>query len=490
MTANILGAGPVVDALVIAIKLPSLLRRILAEGAFNAAFVPIYASMIEEHGKEKAVTFAEQILSILVITLIAIVLIVEVLMPWLIPLFVPGFNATPERLELAITFTRITFPFIIFISLTALYSGMLNSVEKFAAAASSPMAGNMFIIAFVLSVSSFIDDTGVVFAAAITGCGIIQLLWVLVPAHRSGMGLRLIAPKMTRKVKELLRLMGPAALGSGVHQVNVYIGIIISSLLPVGGISYLYYAERLNQLPLSVIGTAMGTVLLPILSKKIRKGDKQAAKETQNQGIEFALLLTVPAMIGLVTLAHPIIMVLFQHGAFDADAAHKTSFALMAYSIGLPAYVLTKIFNASFYAQKDTRTPLKTALVSVVVDIVLCLAFLSSLQHVGIALATALAAWINVLLLGRLLWKKGFLAYEGHLRFFTPRLLLASAGTVLSLETGKYFLESQFQAAFANQVMALATLVLGGLTVFILSAQATGALNFKYLRLQFSEESS
>lgn len=487
LTASLLGTGMAADALVVAMRLPSLFRRLLAEGAFNAAFVPMFAGLLAKEGKDSARNFAQEVFSVLVVTLMVIVVVAELAMDWLVPLFVPGFIATPERMELAILFSRITFPFILFISLTALYSGILNSFERFAAAAASPMAGNIFIIAFVMALSTYITDSGALIAGAIMGCGVVQLLWVLVPAIRNGVGLKITRPRLSPRVKQLLYRMGPVALGSGVHQVNVVIGTIIASILPVGGISYLYYAERLNQLPLSVIGTALSTVLLPFLAKHIRAGRNQEAKDIQTQGIELAMLLTIPAMIGLVILAEPLVKMLYQHGAFDSHAAKLTAYALMAYSIGLPAYILTKIFNTTFYALEDTVTPLITAIVAVVVDIILSLLLLKSLQHVGIALATAMSAWVNVFLLGFLLSRKGFFSLEKHLKKYFVGLSISGLMTAVALWIAKpHVIEYVFSGGI-QKIFAVTGLVGIGLATFILVATMTGILNLRELKRQFKE---
>lgn len=485
LTASFLGTGAAADAYVVAVKLPSLLRRLLAEGAFNAAFVPMYAGLLSKEGKDSANSFAEEVLSYLVTFLMIFVVIVELCMSWLVPAFVPGFAATPERMELAIMYSRITFPFILFISLTALYSGILNSFDRFVAAASSPLAGNVFIIGFVLGMSVYITDSGFLMAGAITGCGIVQLLWVFIPAYRNGTGLKLMIPRLTPRVRKLLKRMAPVALGSGVHQFNVLIGTVIASILPVGGISYLYYAERLNQLPLSVIGTAMSTVLLPMLAKCIRAGRYDEAKDMQNQGIELSMLLTVPAMIGLVILAEPLVKVLYERGAFDAAAAQQTSYALMAYSIGLPAYVLTKIFDTSFYAQEDPMTPLKIAGVTVLLDIVLSVALISSLQHIGIALATAAAAWLNVLLLGFILNRRNFLNMTEKLKKFALGLVLATATTAAILWYLKPIVMDMIMTGGLKGMLGLGVLVTAGMATYIVSAQMLGILNFKDLKSQY-----
>jgi putative peptidoglycan lipid II flippase len=488
LTAAFLGAGPVADALVVAVKLPSLLRRLLAEGAFNFAFIPMFAGKYADKGKKDAKHFAEEILAVLLVTLIAVVIIIELVMPWLMPIFVPGFRATPERMQLAIQFTRITFPFIIFISLTALYSGILNSIDRFAAVASSPMVGNFFIIVVVLALNPFFKDPGVIVAAGITGCGLVQLLWVMEPCRRQGIILKLRRPSLTPQVKKFLTLMGPAALGSGVYQFNIIIGVAISSLLPIGGVSYLYYAERLNQLPLSMIGTALSTVLLPLLSKQLRAGDLEGARASQNQGIEYALLFTLPATVGLVCLATPLISVLFERGEFGSRESLLTAQALMAYSCGLPAYVMTKIFNTSFYAREDMKTPLKVAIWAVLIDILLSVVLLKPFGHIGIALATAAAAWINATALGCILWKDGFLKFNQTLRYFFPRLLIACAIMLIGLEIAKSQLIFLMGGNTFERLTALCLLVLGGLTAFILLARLTGALNLKELRLQFKSE--
>lgn len=485
LTASFLGTGIAADAFVVAVKLPSLFRRLLAEGAFNAAFVPMYAGLLSRDGKENANSFAEEILSVFVIFLMVFVVVVEIFMDWLVPAFVPGFTATPDRLALTITYSRITFPFILFISLTALYSGILNSFDRFAAAAASPMAGNIFIIGFVLGLSVYVTDSGLLMAGAITGCGVVQLLWVMVPAYRAGTKLRLFRPRITPRVKVLLQRMTPVLVGSGVHQFNVLIGTLIASILPVGGISYLYYAERLNQLPLSVIGTAMSTVLLPMLAKCIRGGKHDEAKDLQGQGIEISMLLTVPAMVGLVFLAEPLIKMLYEHGKFDSAAAQQTSYALMAYSIGLPAYVLTKIFDTSFYAQEDPMTPLKIAGVAVVVDILLSVLLIEHMQHVGIALATAIAAWTNVFLLGYMLNRKRFFQITERLTKFSLGLAVAAGVTSVVL----WFLKPQIMPMIVEgggqRIMGVFILVGSGLTAYVISAQILGILNFGELKKQF-----
>jgi len=370
-------------------------------------------------------------------------------------------------------------------SLTALFSGIMNSFDKFAAAASSQMVGNIFIVTFVMALAPLINDTGTLLAFSITGCGLIQLFWVLVPCHAMGMRLVVRRPKLTENVKKLFRLMAPVALGSGVHQFNILIGTAIASTLPIGGVSYLYYAERFTQLPLSVIGTAMSTVLLPLLSRQIRAGKLSEAKESQNYGIELTLLFTVPATIGLIILAYPFVKIMFEHGAFDSKATLATSYTLIAFAIGLPAYVLTKVFNTTFYAQKDTATPLKAALLSVVVDIVISLLLFKYMQHAGIALATSIAAWANVSYLGFVLRRQEFLNIDKKMRGFFIRLLTASLLMTPLVIGSKNITVHMLNGSSGEKVLALMIMIISGFCAFLILAQITGALNFNKLRLQF-----
>ncbi len=483
--AWLLGTGPAADALFIAIKFPSLFRRLLAEGAFNAAFIPMFAGLFASKGHDDSRTFAEEVLSISILLLSIFVVVAELLMPWILPIVVPGFVYTPARMELAIQFSRYTFPFIFFISLTALFSGILNSFEKFAAAASSQMIGNIFILVFVLALSSVFDKPGALLALSITGCGLVQLLWVVFPCHRMGMRLQVRRPRLTPGVRKLFKLMVPVAIGSGAHQLNVFIGTIIASMLPIGGVSYLYYAERFAQLPLSVIGTAMSTVLLPLIAKQIRSGDHAKALQSQNYGIAVSMLFMIPATVALIILAHPLVKIMLERGAFGAEAATYTAYTLMAFAAGLPAYVLSKIFDTSFYAREDTRTPLKIALVSVVVDIGLSLVLYKPLQHVGIALATAIAAWVNAALLGEILWRKKMLVTDERLRRFVPKVVVASLFMMPALFWLRAISEPLLLGNMFDKVAALVLVVLGGAIAFAVCMFLMGALNFRKLRLQF-----
>lgn len=486
LTASFLGAGATADALAIAIRVPSMFRRLFAEGAFNASFVPLFAGILATKGKEEARTFAERILTLWAGVLFLLILGIEIFLPLLIPLAVPGFQETPGRLYYVIEFSRITFPFVFFISMTALYSGILNSMDKFAIVASSPMIGNIVIIAVVFGFYNQFSSPGYAFSWGIMACGISQWLWVWVPSLKAGMGLRFQWPRFDTNIKSFFKILAPAAFGSGVVQINLFVGTFIASWLPVGAISYLNYADRLNQLPLSVIGVAVSTALLPILSRQIRTGTWEKAYHTQNQAIEFSMFLTLPAALSLVFLADPFVMIVFERGAFTAQDTAATALTLQALAVGLPAYVLIKVFSSSFFARQDTLTPVYTACAGILVDISLSIALMGTYHQVGIAFATAAAAWVNASLLGFLLWHQGHFNFEARLKKFTSRIVLTCGGTVVLLKGLQFLFHPFFIGGEVVRSLSVVGLVGFGLIGFFLLSHFIGALRFNELKLMFS----
>lgn len=485
LTASLLGAGGAADALVVAIKLPSFFRRLFAEGAFNASFVPLFAGILATNGKEEARTFAEQILTLWVGALFLLILCIEFFLPTLLPLLVPGFKDTPDRLYYAIEFSRITFPFIFFISLTALYSGMLNSIDKFAVVASAPMVGNMAILTIVMIFFNKFSSSGYAFSCGILACGILQWLWVWIPSLKEGMGLRFVRPHFDDNVKRFFKVLAPAAFGSGVVQINLFIGAFIASWLPTGAISYLNYADRLNQLPLSVIGVAVSTALLPILSRQIRSGSWENAHKTQSQALEFSMFLTLPAALALIFLAEPFVMVVFERGAFSAQDTWATALTLQALAVGLPAYVLIKVFSSSFFARQDTLTPVYTACAGIVVDIVLSIVLMNSFHQVGIGFATAVAGWVNALMLGYILWRQGHLCFDCRLKKFVSRMILTCGGTIILLKSLQFFVQPLLLRGELMRNISVTGLVSLGLLGFLLLSHLMGAMKFNDLKHMF-----
>ncbi len=366
-------------------------------------------------------------------------------------------------------------------SLVALFSGVLNALYRFAAAAAAPVLLNVFFIGALAVVIPLTGQPGHVLAWTVAAAGLAQFLMLAIAASRAGMALRLPRPRFTKGVRRLLTLMAPGVLSAGVLQINLLVGNIIASFEP-GAIAKLYFADRLYQLPLGLIGIGLGVVLLPELSRKLRGGAPEAASASLNRGIELSMLLTVPATVALVVMPWPIVVVLFERGIFDRMASDDTALAVTAFAVGLPAYVLVKILQPGFFAQEDTVTPLKIAAVSVVVNIALALVLFWRIGFVGIALATALAAWVNAGMLAGGLWRRAFLRPDARLRSRLPRIVIASVLMGAGLWGGQEVLIGWFDDGLWSGVLGLALLVGGGLAAYGLLAQLLGAATVGELR--------
>jgi putative peptidoglycan lipid II flippase len=482
LTAALLGAGPVADAFFVAQRLPNLFRSLFAEGAFSAAFVPLFTGTMAQHGKGTARVFAEDALAVLLTALLIFVLLGELLMPVLMHVIAPGFTDHPEKFDLAVALARITFPYLLFIALVALQGGVLNSVDRFAAPAATPILLNLFLIAALLMMRRFGWEDGRALAWAITAAGLAQFLWLMFSCARAGLALRLPRPRLTPQVRRTLAIMGPGALGAGVTQVNLLISTALASFLPSGSVSYLYYADRLNQLPLGVVGIAVGTAILPPLSRHLRLGEHGAAQTTQNRGLELAALLTLPAAVGLAMLARPILAVLFQRGAFSPADTAATAAALAAYAAGLPAFVLVKVLAPAFFARHDTATPVKIAVTAMAVNLVLTLILMQFLAHVGIALATSLAGWLNALTLLTLLVRREHFRLDARAWRTLPRIAAAALGMALVLALLRSALAPALLASAPIRIMALAGLCGAGLAAFAILALALGVADWRDLR--------
>ncbi len=476
LIANVVGASPVADAFFAAFRLPNLFRRLFAEGAFNAAFVPLFARHLEQEGEAAARRFAGEALSVLVTGLLVLSAAAMAGMPWFIYVIGSGFSQDPEKLALAVELSRITFPYLLFMAVAALLSGVLNSLYRFAAAAAAPILLNIIFIVALVAVLPFTGAPGHVMAWAVCLSGAAQFVFLVLAAKRAGMALRFPRPRLSPAVKRLLALMLPGMLSAGALQINIFVGSSIASWQE-GAFSYLYYADRVYQLPLGLIGIAIGIVLLPDLARKLRAGNDNQAMHSLNRGLEFALLLTLPATVALIVVAGPVIGGLFQHGRFGAADAAATAAALVAFAWGLPAYVLVKILQPAFYAREDTVTPFRYSVVSVVANIVLSLVLFWQFRHVGIALATALAAWINTVLLMLSLRRYGFWALDGRFRARLPRIAVASAGMGALLWGLQWATAGWLDGSHSGRVVVLVVLVAAGLGFYTALAFGLGAVS-------------
>ncbi len=481
LTAAFLGAGPVADAFFVAQRLPNLFRSLFAEGAFSAAFVPLFAGTIAQDGKPVAKRFAEDSMSVLLTALFVFVLLGEIFTPTLLDIIAPGFRADGDKFWLTVGLTRITFPYLLFISLTALQGGILNSVERFAATAATPMLLNIFLIGALVLIHPL---SGEALAWALTLSGFAQFLWLMVSCHQAGLSLSLPWPRLTPEVRRMLRLMLPGVFGAGVTQLNLVVSTAVASLLPTGAVSYLYYADRLNQLPLAVVGIAVGTAILPSLSRQVRLGDNAGAVHTQNRGLELALFLTLPSAVGLGFTAWPIMSVLFQRGAFGATEAQATAAALAAYAAGLPAFVLIKIMTPGFFARHDTATPVKVAFAAMATNLILTvlLGLVLPFAHVGIACATTIAGWVNALTLMVLLHRRGHFTLDARSRRVVPRIVAASAGMGLLLWAMDRWSAPLFAGEFLVRTATLAAVIGIASAAFFALAILFGAVQWREIK--------
>jgi putative peptidoglycan lipid II flippase len=473
-----LGAGPVADAFFVALKLPNLFRRLFGEGAFNAAFVPAFAGSYAVEGARQARDLANSLAGLMTIWLSALVVLGIVFMPQLLFVLAPGFVGEAERFPLAVELTRITFPYLLFICLAALVSGVLNGMDRFAAAAATPVLFNLIAMAALLGLTPFVATPGHALAWGVLASGVAQLILLLVAVRSAGMAINpLSRPRLTPAVRGVLRRMVPGLVGAGVTQLNLAIDIVIASLLPAGAVSYLYYADRIAQLPLGVIGAAVGTALLPLLARQLRSGQSLSAHRSQNRAIELSLAFALPAAFAMAVVAGPIISALFERGAFGTAAAAATAAALVAYAVGLPAFVLVKALTPGFFARGDTATPVKVGFGIVALNLVLNLALTPFLAHVGIALATSLAAWVNVVVLGWLLLRRRRLVLDRRIRRAVPRLLLAAvamAVVLAGLQAALFPLASGWA-----RLLALGFLVGAGLVAYFGAAHLLGGLDLR-----------
>ncbi len=490
LMANVLGAGLAADAFFVAFKFPNFFRRLFAEGAFNAAFVPLFAGRLTTEGREAAIRFAGEVAAVLGTMLLVFTFAAILAMPWLMVVIAPGFIGDSVKFMLTTELTRITFPYLMFMALVALMGGMLNSIDRFAAAAAAPVVLNIVLISVLAALrAGILPDPGFALAWGVALAGLAQFVWIALACRRAGILFTLPRPRFTPGVRRLLTLMVPALIGAGVVQINMVIDVILASTLAEGSVSYLYYADRVNQLPLGVVGVAVGIALLPLLVRQLRAGENEAAQNSQNRAIEFALTLTLPAAAALLVIPEQIVTVLFHRGAFDAAAAGATAAALAAFAVGLPAYVLIRALIPGFYAREDTKTPVKIAIATVIANVALALILMQYLAHAGIALATALTAWFNAAMLGIILVRRGHLAFDARLAQRAPRLAFAAAVMAGALWGGADLLAAPLNDGEPARIAALALLVAGGAAVYALVATVTGAVRLGELRAAMTRNS-
>ncbi len=449
LMAAALGTGPMADVFYAAFRFPNLFRRLFAEGAFNAAFVPLFSKEIEANGTDGAKRFSEEVFGVLFTVLLLITIVMEFSMPLLVRFVIaPGFADDPEKSAITVRMAAVMFPYLMCMSLTAMMSGMLNSLHHFFAAAVAPIFLNVVMIGalfYALYTGADPLATAWYLSWGVLAAGILQLAVVYLGVIHAGMSIGLRFPRFTPNVKRLLILAVPAAITGGITQINQLIGQAIASAQD-GAIAALQYADRIYQLPLGVVGIAVGVVLLPELSRALKGGNLREAGNLQNRSIEFVLFLTIPAAFALWILSDEIIRVLYERGAFHAQNTAVVGSILAIYGIGLPAFVLIKALQPGFYAREDTKTPMRFSAVAVGVNCALALTLFPRLGAPGIAVAEATAGWISTVLLFVTLLRRGHLTWEWALLRRTALLIVAAAimGGVL------FYLRDVFAASLAS----------------------------------------
>lgn len=479
LMAAALGTGPMADVFYAAFRFPNLFRRLFAEGAFNAAFVPLFSKEIETNGPEGAKRFSEEVFGVLFSVLLLLTIAMELAMPLLVRwIIAPGFADDAQKFSLTVRMAAVMFPYLMCMSLTAMLSGMLNSLHHFFAAAIAPVFLNVVMIGalfYALYAGAEPETTAWYLSWSVLVAGVLQLGVVYVGVRHAGMSIRFKRPRITPNVKRLLILAVPAAVTGGITQINQIIGQAIASGKE-GAIAALQYADRIYQLPLGVVGVAVAVVLLPELSRALKAGHMKEAANLQNRSIEFVLFLTLPAAVGLWILSDEIIRVLYERGAFSAENTTVVASILAIYGLGLPGFVLIKALQPGFYAREDTRTPMRFTGISVVVNSALAISLFPLLHERGIATAEAAAGWINTILLFLTLLRRGDLQWEWALLTRIARLAVASAAMALVL----VYLSDQWaewlgpQSPLVHQVAALGGLVGIAMIVYFGLAFAIG----------------
>ena len=471
--SSVLGAGALADVFFVAFKLPNHFRAIFGEGAFNAAYVPSYSQVLEGRGAEPAHEFSSQIFTMLLISQVVLLALAWAFMPGVVDLLAPGFRRNPHDFALAVSFTRITFPYLLFITINTLQSGTLNANGRFAAAAFAPVLLNLSTMAF-LAIAFLFLNAGYAASFGTVVSGLLQVTMTGYASWRAGILEHLVRPQLTADVKRFFARLGPAVIGSAGAQIAMFADTIIATLLPVGAVSSIYYADRMYQLPLGVIGIAAGTVLLPEMSRRIAAGNEAAAFHAQNRTVALSVALTAPFFVAFIMLPDWIMRAVFEHGAFSGAAADRSAGVLEAYGFGLLAIVLIRCATASFLSRGDTRTPMVVALLGFALNVALKLALFRPFGAVGLAAATAAGSWCNLALLVVLAWRRDLLRPDMTLARVGAAVATASFALAVVALIGPTLAWAVFRHAprFAFELTFLATALLGAV-VYVAALLAT-----------------
>ncbi len=486
MTAAFIGAGPISDAFFVALKLPNFFRRVTAEGAFSVSFVPLYSEALEKEGEKEAAEFASNAFMIMFYGLSVMTIVAMFFMPFIVYAIAPGFEG--YSYDLAVELSRITMPYLVLMSLSALIGGALNAVDKFAPFALAPTLFNICLI-IALLFRNYAETPGHAMAWGITISGVLQLIWLFLSAKRNNIRIKFVKPQFTPRIKKVFKLMGPGVVGAGVIQINLFADMVIGSFLAAGSISYLYYADRLNQLPLGMVGIAVGTALLPMLSRALAKGDAQEAKDLFNRALELCFLLALPAAVALMVIPLPIITALFERGAFTHNDSVMTARVLAGYAFGLPSYISIKVFSSAHWARHDTTTPVKISATVTLTNIVLSIVLIQFIGVAGIAVSMGLTGWMQFAMHMQALKNHPAVSFdERFLRVWKKIALSSVLMAVVLLGVSHFTAPVIYSGHGLKKIMALGVLIGAGGLIYAISIFATGVLKIseikKYLKGQ------
>jgi putative peptidoglycan lipid II flippase len=474
LIAQYLGVSMMSDAFFAAFRLPNFFRRIFAEGAFNSAFVPIFVEKLQNKKDGDELLFVRNIFSFLFYALLVFTIIFQIFMPIFMKILFPGFFADPEKSSLLISLSRITIFYLIFISLVSLCSGILNSLGKFAVPASSPIILNLTLIFSIFIFGSFTQNYAYALSWGVFAAGILQFIWLFYFTCKAKFLLYPQMPKMNSDMKKFFRKLIPGIIGGNVLQINLLVDSIFASSI-LGAVSYLYYADRVNQLPLAMIGIAIGIALLPALSRRIKAGEHDSAIKLQNLALEVGLILVIPATLALTVLSYPIISSLFERGKFTADESFSVAKALMFYSFGLPSYVLVKVMEPAFFSRGDTKTPMKIAMICLANNATLNVIFsFLGFGYVGIILASTVSTYLNLTLLITILMKKKHFYFE---KDFGKKFLLILIPSILMALTLAIVRNYFYASEYFGRITELTITITIGLIVYFAAAYFSGSLD-------------
>ena len=482
LIAIFLGTSIYADAFFVAFRLPNTFRRLFAEGTFNAAFIPSYAEE-KLKGEESGKKFANEIFSLLLLFLIFLIIIVEIFTPFLVYLIAPGFYEDSEKFSLAVEFTRITFPFLLFVSLSSLLSGILNTNNKFAAAAAAPIVLNIILILFLLISFYYNQNIARSLSIGVTLAGILQFIILVIFTKKFYFPSVKFIFTFRNEIKIFFKKLLPSIFSSGITQINILVGTIIASFQS-GAVSYLYYADRVYQINLAIAGIAVGTVALPSLSKSIKLNDQKSVDLIQNRSMELSLLLSIPATFGLLIASKQIVNCLFGYGSFDSVDVIYTSLALTFFAIGVPAFALIKILSTFYFARDNTKLPFYISLISMILNIIISISLFKKYGFIIIPIATSLSTWIAVLIYFVLLSRNKFINFENQYLSNFLKILLATIFMCLFLYFGLDYFEDKFEYSYKFKLIYLLIIVVLSTAIYLFIARLLGVLNLKSYKLK------